>query len=94
MGLKGESQFTSDNRTYNELKEFLENGIVRSEEDKKPPKGFEKFFKKKEQRGEAEQPASQKGKLECWLTYLYRLQEGRGEKEGRGRKDQRGGDLG
>lgn len=54
----------TSNKTYNELKDFLQveddHHILRSE-DKKPPKGFEKFFKKKEER-DAEKASKSKGK--------------------------------
>ena len=50
-------------RLFNEMNAFYDNIVLKAEggEDKKPPKGFEKFFKKKEER-EKDAPAT-KGKL-------------------------------
>jgi hypothetical protein len=57
----------TDNKTYNELKAFLEGASVMRSEGDKPPKGFEKFFKKKEQRDSekkgAATPTNTKGKI-------------------------------
>ncbi len=61
----------SENKTFNELKAFLESGVVKSEggDDKKPPKGFEKFFKKKEDR--EKEVSQKKGKnIKCVFLRL------------------------
>lgn len=52
---------------YAEINAFFDHiGVLRANEggeDKKPPKGFEKFFKKKEER---EKEVSSKGKVCCF----------------------------
>lgn len=49
------NDFSNAERTFAKLSAFLKS------EDKKPPKGFEKFFKKKEER-EKETSSATKGK--------------------------------
>ena len=50
----------------------MEEAIWRSEDDKKPPKGFEKFFKKKEDREKEASPTSEKGRWPDQFSLSYK----------------------
>ena len=52
------------------MKFFSQLNASGGEDDKKPPKGFEKFFKKKEER-DKEASATSKGKSRTFLAIIY-----------------------